>query len=509
MKRVKVIFINLIVLTATSLLMRTIGIWFQVYLSKKIGPSGIGLFQLILAVYFLAITLATSGIRLAAIRLVAEELGIGNDFGARKALTTCLTYSLIISCATSIALYSSAGYIGTRLLDDTRTILSLRLLALSLPFLAMSSVLSGYFTAVRRAIKAASVQILEQVVRIGACIIFLSIYLPQGLEHACAAIVVAALIGELFSFLILFFLYRWDIRRYSAERTLTDNLNTRIYKIALPIALSAYLTSAFRTIQNLLIPYGLKKSGSSSESALSTYGIINGMVIPILMFPAALLNAVSELIVPELAECMACKRNNRLKYIISRVLNMGIISSICIMSIFFRYSQELGIAIYNSSESAYFIRILAPLIPIMYMDSIVDGMLKGINEQVSSMRYNILESLIGAALIYLLLPKYAITGYIFTIFLTRFINFSLSLNKMLSVIKARINVSLILKAGFCILNAIVITNLIFFGLRVISLDISFSLTANIALLIIIYYILLRLMRCITDEDLLWFLSILK
>ena len=507
MKRVKLIFINMVILTATALLLRTIGLSFQVYLSNKIGPAGIGLFQLIISIYFLAITIATSGIRLAATRLVAEELGTGSASGTKKAVVNCLVYSIAFSLVISVLLFLSAELIGTSWLGDTRTILSLRGLAFSLPFLAMSSVFSGYFIAVRRAIKSASVQIAELLVRITVTLVLLPFFLPRGLEYACLAVVIGAVLGELTSFLLLITLYRLDIRRYKNGAMPIQNLVPRMFQITLPVALSSYITSGIRTLQQILIPYGLRKSGATSESALATYGTILGMVMPILMFPAAVLYAISDLIVPELAECKAQGSNNRLSYIVTRVFNMGLLASLCFMIIFFRFSTELGLAIYNSSESAYYIRILAPLVPILYLDMIVDGMLKGIGEQVSIMRYNITESLISVALIYLLIPRYAIAGYIFSIFLTRSLNFALSYNRLVKVARLRLSMGMVLKAFFAVGNSILISNIIFYGIRSNWQNATVSFYFQIPMVVLIYYILLRILACITDEDLAWFKSI--
>lgn len=503
MKRVKLIFINFVILTASSLVLRLLGLGFQVYLSKKIGPAGIGLIHLIMSVYFLALTFATSGIRLAATRLVAEELGKGNTRGAKRAVRNCLSYSISFSVVVSLILFFSADYIGLAWLEDARTILSLKLLAVALPFLAMSSVFGGYFTAVRKVIKSASAQFIEHIIRIIITVIFLMAWMPRGMEYACVAIVVGSVVGEICSFILLFLLYRHDVKAYTDQGKPTK-LVPRMFRIALPIALSAYVTSTIRTLQQLLIPSGLKKSGASGEVALATYGTIQGMVMPILMFPATLLYAIAELIVPELAECQAQNRLNRFNYIITRVLTIGLLSSILIMSVFFRFGNQLGLTIYQSVEAGNFLRILALLVPIMYLDTIVDGVLKGMGQQISSMRYNILESLVGVVLIYYLLPRYAIAGYVFTLFVTRTINFGLSLQRLLRVTLVRISPALILKALFCIVNALIIANLAFHNSRSVP-----GLAAHIFCVVLVYYTLLRLVNCISDEDLTWFKSIFK
>ena len=53
--------------------MRTIGMFFNVYISNKIGTEAIGIYQLIMSVYMFAITLANSGINLATTRIVSEQ----------------------------------------------------------------------------------------------------------------------------------------------------------------------------------------------------------------------------------------------------------------------------------------------------------------------------------------------------------------------------------------------------------------------------------------------------
>lgn len=505
MKRVKQIFINLVTLSATALLLRTVGMAFQVYLSKKIGAEGIGLFQLIMSVYFLAVTIAVAGVRLAATRLVAEELGTGNGAGAQKALGVCLRYSLTLSIILTLLLFWSADFIGIRWLSDRRTILPLRILSLTLPFLAASSVYGGYFIAVRRAVKAAAAQLGEQLIRIPATIILLA-YFPKDLESGCAALGVGTLLGELASFLMHFIAYTADARRYKKGSHAPAAIFARMLKITLPVAVSAYITSAMRTLQQLLVPAGLKKGGASGEAALVTYGIIHGMAIPILMFPAAFLHAVSDLIVPELAECQATGSKNRLNYIVNRVFNLGLLSSVYVMSIFFRFSHELGMLIYNDPAAGYFLRVLAPLVVILYMDSIVDSMLKGIGQQVSSMRYNIFESTLSAALIYFLLPRFAIKGYIFTVFLGRALNFSLSVHRLARVLNFKPKLSLTLKSFFCIVHSIVITNLAFGRIwrppgQILALIVQAASIGGI------YFLLLRALAGITREDLSWFKSI--
>ena len=146
----KRLIVNTALLTGASLLMRCIGMVFQAWLAGRIGAAGIGLYQLVMSVEVLATTFAISGIRFAATRLVAEEIGLGRGSGVGGAMYRCAAYSLIFGAAACGILYIFAEPIGFLWIGDARTVMSLRILSFGLPFIALSSVLSGYFTACGR-----------------------------------------------------------------------------------------------------------------------------------------------------------------------------------------------------------------------------------------------------------------------------------------------------------------------------------------------------------------------
>ena len=142
MKKVQRFVMNALILTGTSLLMNGVGVWFNLYIAKKIGSQGMGVFQLIMSVYSLAVTFATSGINLASTRLVAEELG-KNSGNIRPAMARCLGYGCFFGAAAGAVLFYSAPWIGLAVLGSGATVRPLRVMALSMPFLSMSCALGG------------------------------------------------------------------------------------------------------------------------------------------------------------------------------------------------------------------------------------------------------------------------------------------------------------------------------------------------------------------------------
>ena len=138
-------------MTAVSLAIRYISVAFNVYITNRIGASAMGLFTLVSSVYGFALTLATSGISLATTKLVSEAIGGVNesdrDITIRAIMKKSLLFSFAISFTISVALYLLAPNISESILKDTRTLKSLRLLALTLVPIALSSSVGVYLPA--------------------------------------------------------------------------------------------------------------------------------------------------------------------------------------------------------------------------------------------------------------------------------------------------------------------------------------------------------------------------
>lgn len=511
MKKAKLLFRNVLLLTATTLLMRTVGVSFTVYLSGKIGSVGIGVLHLILSVEMLAITFATSGVKFAATRLVSEEAGLGNRSGVNRAVICCLGYAAVCGTAAAFFVYQNAAWIGTELLGDERTVFSLRLMPFTLPLVSMSAVLSGYFIAVRRSATGVVIQIAEQLVKVGATVAALSMLGSKGLEYSCAAIMLGACAGEAVSFLLLLAAYRHDrgLARAPKSRAPSGML-PRLLCISVPIALSAYARSGLSALQNLLIPRGLERFGASKDASFTAYGTVHGMVLPVILYPAALLTVLSDLLLPELTECQVRRGRTHMNYIVNRVFKLSLIFSFLVMGILFCCSSDLGTVIYQNDSVSFYIRIFSPLVIVMYMDTVVDGMLKGLGQQLNSMKYNIIDSFVSVLLVFFLLPRYGIKGYIVTVMLSEILNFSLSLGKLVQITELRIHLlDGIGKPLLCIVSSAVLCGRWLFGfLPSAQTGNAAALAMQMVLISAVYFCLLFLCRSLTKEDLHWFRTLI-
>ncbi len=434
MKKNNNIIKHTLIMTAVNLIMRSAGVSFNAYLTAKIGSAGIGLFQLVMSVYSLAVTFSTAGIRLATMR-VTVEISSSNKNDINKTLLQCITYAGFCGSIAGFLLLIFADKISISWINSAQTAFPLRVLAISLPFVAMSSALGGYFTSAEKIPQYSVIQMIEQGAKISLVVFLFNKASDLGAFYSATCIVAGMTASEILSFLLSMALKR--IISPPKSNKPASNI-TRVLRVALPDAAGTCARNILLTVEHLLIPKGFEKSGAGAPEALAAYGSIHAMAMPLLLYPSAIIASLSSLLIPHLAMRREIGDGNGISASVERNLKRTFIFSLICAGFFFLFAPMLSQLVYKSKEAVMYIKILSPLVPVMYLDMITDGMLKGLDQQIYSMRYNIIDSLLCVILVYFLLPKYAVKGYILIIYASEIINFFLSFNRLVSVCNIRI-----------------------------------------------------------------------
>jgi len=500
-------FSNTIILTVTTELLSLIGVWFIAWLSGAIGPEGIGLYQLISSVYILAGTLASSGVGVTVARLIAESIAKSGGRSTSDVLRKAVVLAAVMGLAVGIALYLLAEPIGAGLLGDRRTVLSLRVLAPALPFMALSSCMRGYFIGIRRVLKPSSQMVFEQLVRVAVSMLILNTFLPRGLEYACLAVILACMISEAASCLYAVLMYALEKRRALPVKP-KKGVTSQLVRISLPIALSSNLRSVLRTAENILIPRGIERYGASHANALSQFGQL-GMTMPVLFFPSGLLTSVGTMLLPEVAHARALGDAEKIRAIFSRVFQTTVIMALLFCAVFLAFSNDFGLLIYQSGEIGRLLSLLAPLTPLIYLDFVVDSMMSGLGQQMRALRINILDYAIRVSLVLLLIPRFGFYAYILILYISAMLNATLSIRRLLMVSQTSINVlEWIVKP---LLAAAISGSLIVLLFRLLppSPPNALVLTVKIILLTALYIVMLFLTHCLKQSDVRWMKTIIR
>ena len=196
-----------VILTLANVITRLIGFFYRVYMAKTLGAEGMGLYQLVLPLYLLAWSISSSGISTTMSKLTSQE-------NARKAngnINLILKYGILLSFSLSVMLslitYFFSKEISLNLLKDIRASYSLKIISFCFPFMALGSVLRGYFLGLKNTTISALSQVLEQLTRIFLIYLTSSYFVPLGIEYACGCAVLGMAVGEIISFLYVFFTY--------------------------------------------------------------------------------------------------------------------------------------------------------------------------------------------------------------------------------------------------------------------------------------------------------------
>ena len=447
------IFYSALMLTGVNLLLRLVSTSFQVYISGRIGASGVGLLQLVMSVGSLAMTAGMAGIRTATMYLTAEELGRKHPGNVIWVLSGCFLYSILCSGAVSLLLRISAPFLAQHWIGDSRTTDAVRLFSCFVPVSCLCGVMTGYFTAANRIGTLAAVEVAEQLFSMVLTMTALTFWAGSDPAKACQSVILGSGISSCLTLGCLVFL-RMAEGVKAAPRI---PVQKRLLQAAVPLALADDLKAGISTTENLMVPKRLALF-PGTDDPLAAFGTVCGMVFPVLMFPAAILFGLAELLIPELARCAAAGSNRRIRYLVKRSLRVAILYGCLFCGLEFLLSRELCMALYANQEAGQYLQLYSLLIPMLYCDAITDAMTKGLGQQKACVRYNIITSSLDVVLLFLLLPKFGMKGYFFSFLVTHLLNFILSLRRLLKIVGNVLSPSAPILAGIGTVCAIFIAS---------------------------------------------------
>ena len=288
----------------------------------------------------------------------------------------------------------------------------------------------GYFTACGRVGRSTMATLVQQLLTIGLTYGLLQTVSHGDIAENCACICLAGTISEAIGCGVLGVLYITDRMTHDRTGESSAPLSSRLLRISLPLAVSAYTRSALSTLQHMLTPSGLRKSGLTAAQALSAYGIVHGMTLTVIYFPTCILYVVAQLLIPDLTETQVQGNSTRITHICTKMLRLSMAYSAVAAVMLFLLADPIAIQFYQTPQVADYIRLFVPIVPMIYMDIIVDGCLKGLGQQMWSMGINIVESACSVILTYLLIPRFGIMGFVWVVYFNEIFNFALSFGKL-------------------------------------------------------------------------------
>lgn len=411
-----------IILTITGLISRIIGFFYRIYLSRLFGEEGMGIYQLLNPVLALSFSLSAAGYQTAISKFVAEMTARENRT-SYKPLLAGLSISIPLSALCCAAVYGGSEYIAGALLMEPRTASMLRVISFSIPLSAVHSCINGYFYGVKKTGIPAVTQLLEQCCRVG-CVYLISAW--AFANNGTPSINVAVLgltVGEFCSMLVsvasIYALFCKDHRASLRSRVPMGIPNGRalsvtgsILSMALPLTANRIVLNLLQSVESVSIPAQLKLYGYDTATALSVYGVLTGMAMPLIFFPNALTNSVSVLLLPLISEAYAVGDTASVRKSTGRTVKYCSLLGLVCMIFFFLTGGWAGRFLFHSELAGHFIVTLSFICPFLYLDTTLSSILQGLGMAGRVFFMNVISLLLRLAFIFCAVPRFGITGYL-------------------------------------------------------------------------------------------------
>ena len=409
-----------LILTAAGLISRLIGFFYRIYLSRCFGEENIGIYQLITPVISLGFSLCAAGYQTAVSKLAAEAAaGCTSPYSvqSRKPLYASLLISLPLSLLCTFLTYTLAEPIGTILLKEPRTVILLKIIAFSFPFVGIHACINGWFYGMKKAGLPSAAQLIEQLTRVACVYLITGKAISAGRLPDISAAVFGLTIGELISMTvaIVTFLPYCDNRTHEPEKSPSLSFLTflpSLLSTALPLTANRLVINLLGSAESVAIPEMLRRFGYDTETALSVFGVLTGMALPLIFFPNALTGSVAVMLLPMISENCCLQKYHTVKRLTFRTLKYCLLMGFGCLLVFTLGGPFLGKILFHSTLAGRCIRTLGFICPFLYLDTTLSGILQGIGKSGVLFLVNIFCLLTRLAFVYLAVPFFGLQGYL-------------------------------------------------------------------------------------------------
>lgn len=425
-----------VILTLTGLLSRFIGFFYRIFLSNVFGAEGMGIYQLISPVLALSFALTVSGIQTAISKYVASETSTRDYKSSFRTLWAGFLLAMALSAACALYIYVYADYIATAFLMEPRTAPLLRIIALSIPMATVHSCINGYFYGIRKTAIPAFSQLAEQIFRVGSVYVIYYICRQHGMMPAISFAVVGLVIGESASMVVSVAAilvrahrvfpgtdYRVCRQKLSGspayERaphrslfTVYRHIMEQLLQLAVPLSANRLVINLLQSIEAIYIPNRLMAYGLNNADALGVYGVLTGMSLPLILFPSAITNSISVLLLPIVAEADASGNQTAVRRAIMTSIRYCMLLGFGCTAMFLLTGRAAGRLLYHSELAGSFILTLSFICPFMYIASTLNSILNGLGKTAQTFLFSVVSLLLRLLFVFIAIPIYGIKGYL-------------------------------------------------------------------------------------------------
>ena len=406
----KSIFKAVAVVTIFSVITRLLGFFFRIFLSRKLGAEGLGLYQMATSVLGVFMTLISSGIPITTAKLVSKYESKNDIFRRNKVITSALVIALAVAIISSLLILMLKS-VWNVILSDNRVVEIMIILIPSIIFSAIYAIFHGALWGQSDYFCCGLTELLEQIIRFA--LTFILLYKVTDYFIASKNTAIAFNIACLISAIITIILYL----RHGKLNFKHGEYRT-ILKSAAPITGIRLASSLVQPLTVLIIPTMLILSGYSQSEAVSSFGIVMGMTFPMLFVPMAIVGSISMVLIPTISSMLTKKDYSGIENNISNTIKISIFLSMLFIPLYLSVGNLIGIVLYNNIMSGILLQLAAVCVLPITMSNLTGSILNALNLEIKSFINYIVGSCILFACLIILTPLIGINSIIVSFFIS-------------------------------------------------------------------------------------------
>ena len=367
-----------LLLSVVIFLSKLFGFVYRMQFMRIAGEEVVGIYMTAYPAFIFFISLVQLGLPTAITKIVAELHAKGKIVETQSVLKTSLIISTVSIVCLLPLLVLITPTIAEVLLQSEGTRYPLIVAIYTVPIVVYAGVIRAYLLGPGKTSPTAWSSLIEQAIRIGA-IAFALPYLLTDVSTINAAYAMAmTALGEFASLIYIILHYQFVKPRLDKKADFYGS--GPLFSIALPSAGSKLFGTFTWFLEPIVFLKALTISGMTAMAATTLYGVISGVHIPLLLFPAFIPAALSIILIPAISNAAAV--NN------IRLLNERIIISLRLCSLigcyaatfFLLYGDLLAIKLFHLKEETGYMKILAPIFYFYYIQSPLLSILQALSQ---------------------------------------------------------------------------------------------------------------------------------
>ncbi|WP_203246814.1 putative polysaccharide biosynthesis protein [Sporosarcina beigongshangi] len=408
-----------VVLMVAVFLSKLLGFVFRIQFMRIAGEEAVGIYMTAYPAFIFFLSLVQLGVPIAIAKVIAELDTKGETVKLPAVMKTATFITILTSAVFIPASILFVPYLSETLLGNAASSTTLYVGIAIVPIAAIGGLIRGYFQGIARIEETAWSQLIEQFVRI----ILITWLLPSLLISDNTAMNAAyamgiTLLAELFSFVYLMFKYQQRKKRAPKEQQKTKRYPMEpLLAIALPSSGSRLFGTFTWFLEPIIFLRALAMSGVTAIAATSLYGIISGVLIPLLLFPSFIPYALSVVLVPAVSGAAASTNKGKLRERIHLSLRLSALTGAFAAAVFYVHGQALAEKLFHVSEGADFMTLLAPIFFFYYIQSPLYSILQATGDAKAGMMNSVYGGIAKLGVMFILAsqPGLQVTGAVLAI----------------------------------------------------------------------------------------------